>query len=160
MPISKQHKSENVMEKKFEFCSKEWVSLLAQLLRDGLVGENLAGIDFTFCEEFVRPPQHLLRQGSQSIGFFYRIREGELEVGDGPLADDETTVKIIADYKTALPLAQRTHAENNMVTGKDRDQRTRERIASGELRMKGNFSQLIPVVEKLGLHDIIAQRTL
>jgi hypothetical protein len=69
-----------------------------------LAGKDLGNIRFTLCEEFTDPPQHLKLQGTQTIGFYLRVKDGQVEVGDRPIDDADCT--IISDYADALPVAR------------------------------------------------------
>jgi hypothetical protein len=63
---------------KLEFASPEWVDMLRGLIIEGLDGKDLSGLEFTLCEEYTDPPDHLRRAGSSSIGPHIRIADGKV----------------------------------------------------------------------------------
>jgi hypothetical protein len=139
----------NEVFEKFEFASPEWVGMLRELILDGLAGTDLSGIDFTICEEYTNPPPHLQRPGSQTIGLYVRIANGEVEVVDQVL--EEATKKLVCDYDWAKRYAMR------FPDPKLRDQL----IAEGIMRVEGEneMSNLPAVWLELDTTSLIRPRT-
>ncbi len=95
-----------VYEKR-EFASPEWVDMLRGLIVGGLAGKDLSGADFTLCEEYTNPPDHLRRPGSESVGFHIRIKDGQVQVINEVVDAAVTTKKLICDYEWAKRYAMR-----------------------------------------------------
>ena len=134
---------------KYEYGSREWVAMVRRLVEEGLDGEDLAGINFSFCEENTNPPTHLLLPGSDTIGFYVRVENGEVEVGDHPI--EGTTFKIVGDYTAMREYALRPFP------GANPDPETaalRQRmIAEGKMRVDGVRAQWPSVISNLDLHN-------
>jgi hypothetical protein len=146
-------------DEQYEFASSAWVDMFRNVFVCGLAERDLEGIDFTASEEFLDPPAHLLSGDNQTIGFYYRIRAGELEVSDRPLPESETTVKTVVDYDTALPFARRSVDENARLSGKSVAERVEDWSSQGLLKMTGKFEQVPAVVRDLHIHDRLSART-
>jgi hypothetical protein len=141
--------------KKYEYGSPEWVGMVRGLVEEGLAGEDLAGITFSFCEENTDPPAHLRRPGSDTIGFYVRVENGEVEVGDHPI--DGTTFKIVGDYTVMRAYALRPFP------GANPDPETAElrqrMIAAGKMRVVGVRAEWPAVISNLDLHNRARLRT-
>jgi hypothetical protein len=121
-----------------------------QILR-ALEGKDLSTIRFTLCEEFTNPPEHLRSPGAQSIGFYVRLGDGRVEVGDRPTNDADCT--IISNYADALSVARdpEAAAADPAVM--------RERIAAGSLEIIGDPSAAPAVLAELNIHKLLAPHT-
>lgn len=83
--------------KRYELGSVEWVGALRDYLTAKLGDgpfEGSASMSF----ETTDPPTHLLRGGQETVGWFLRLRDGRLEVGDRALPDAD--VRLVIDYET------------------------------------------------------------
>jgi hypothetical protein len=140
---------------KYEYGCPEWVAMVRGLVEEGLAGEDLAGINFSFCEENTDPPAHLRRPGSDTIGFYVRVEHGEVEVGDHPI--DGTTFKIIGDYAAMREYALRPFP------GANPDPETaalrQQMIAEGKMRVEGVRAEWPAVISDLDLHNRARLRT-
>lgn len=140
---------------KYEYGGPDWVAMVRGLVEEGLAGEDLTGINFSFCEENTDPPPHLRRPGSDTIGFYVRVENGEVEVGDHPV--DSTTFKIVGDYAAMREYAMRPFP------GANPDPETaalRQRmIEEGKMRVEGVRSQWPAVISNLDLHNRARVRT-
>jgi hypothetical protein len=141
--------------KKYEYGSPEWVAMVRGLVEDGLADEDLAGVNFSFCEENTDPPAHMRRPGSDTIGFYVRVENGEVEVGDHPI--EGTTFKIVGDYTAMREYALRPFP------GANPDPETaalRQRmIAEGKMRVVGVRAEWPAVISNLDLHNRARLRT-
>ena len=70
---------------KYEFCSKEWVSVARDYLVAAVGDADLGDGRFSFCEVFTDPPAHLLEPGESTIGWYVSVADGELSVEKGVL---------------------------------------------------------------------------
>jgi len=61
------------------FLSPSWVEMAREQIAGALADQDLAGIDFTLCEELTDPPDDLRREGEATIGFFVRVRGRRVE---------------------------------------------------------------------------------
>ena len=121
-----------------------------QILR-AVDGKDLGTIRFTLCEEFTNPPEHLRPSGAQTIGFYVRLGDGKVEVGDQPINDADCT--IISDYADALTIArdpEAAAAEPAMMA---------EHMAAGRLKIIGNPSAAPAVLTELNIHKLLAPHT-
>jgi hypothetical protein len=134
---------------KLEFGSREWVDMLRDLILKGLAGKDLSGIEFTLCEEYTDPPEHLRRPGSSSIGLHVRIANGEVEVVNEVI--DRATKKLVCNYDWAKRYAMR------FPDPKLRDQL----MAEGIMRVEGEdeMSKLPAVWLELDTTSLIRPRT-
>jgi hypothetical protein len=143
------------MPEKYEYGSPKWVAMVRGLVEEGLDGEDLTGINFSFCEENTDPPSHLLRPGSNSIGFYVRVENGEVEVGDYPI--DGTCFKIVGDYSAMREYALRPfHGANPDPETAALRQRM---IAAGKMRVEGVRADWPAVISNLDLHNRARVRT-
>lgn len=147
---------------KFEFCSKDWVSVARDYLIDAVGDADLGSASFSFCEIFTDPPAHLLDEGETEIGWHLILANGELTINSGVLADAD--LRIIADYTLILPLAQiafKDNPEGIAIAQKI----TEAAAASGKMKREGDdkaFADMPPALAAAfaGLHDFLAHRTL
>jgi hypothetical protein len=134
---------------KFEFASPEWVDMLRGQILEGLAGKDLSGMEFTLCEEYTNPPEHLRRPGSSSIGVCIRIANGEVEVANEVV--DTATKKMVCDYEWAKRYAMRFP-----------DPELRDKLmAEGLMRVEGvdEMSKLPPLWLELDTTSLIRPRT-
>lgn len=146
------------MSEKLEFASADWVSAMRSII-EGKLGEgkvDLTGIAYSFCEEFTDPPEHLRVGGSKSIGWYFRIGDGRVEVGQGVL--DDADVKIVADYATVLPLARTVFADDPQAAAQAA-KLMEEAAASGKIRREGDATAAAAIPALATIHDDIARLT-
>lgn len=120
------------------------------LVEEGLAGKDLTGVDVAICEEFTDPPEHLLVDGAETIGWHLRVVDGVVRVGRTPINDAD--FKLIGDYDALLPLARRTTAENAEVDDWEKA------VAAGKARVEGSVDAF-GLIAALDLHDLMAART-
>ena len=137
---------------KFRFMSPGWIEMARAQITGVLAGKNLAGIDFTLCEEFTSPPDDLRRDNAPSIGFFVRIADGLVEVGDHPL--EEADFKVVSEYDDALAIARDPDAPAAQQSA------MAERMAEGRLRVMGDPASVPAMIAELDIHLLLSSRTL
>jgi SCP-2 sterol transfer family protein len=137
--------------KRCEFMSPTWIAMAREQIIGVLAGKDLRTIRFTLCEEFTNPPEHLRPSGAQTIGFYVRLGDGQVEVGDRPINDADCT--IISDYADALALARDPDAAaaDPAVMA--------ERMAAGRLKIIGDLSAAPAVLTELNIHKLLAPHT-
>ena len=138
------------MSEKFEFASEQWVDVARETLQNLSAGEEFGDLEISFCEEFTDPPENLSPTG-ESIGWYLKIANGELEVSAGVLK--EADMKVIADYATVLPLARATHAE---MAANPPD----VAALAGKMTREGDPSKMAALTWMGQLHDLLAARTI
>jgi hypothetical protein len=139
------------MLERFEFMSAEWIAMAREQIVGAFAGKNLDGIHFTLCEAFTNPPGHLTPEGADTIGFYVRLNDGQVEVGDHPTDDADCT--IITDYADALAAARdpEAAAADPAVMA--------ERMAAGKLKIIGDPSAAPAVLRELDIHKLLARHT-
>lgn len=142
----------------FEFLGPEWLAAVHRIA-EGLLGNlDAAGLDFTVSEELTDPPAGRARTAAGTLGWFLRIRDGVIQVGDHPLEDAD--VRVVADYDTHHDLSRRIWAGDADAMAASK--RLREKAAKdGRLRVEGGLAQAPDVVRQLvaDLHDPVAEIT-
>ena len=135
---------------KLEFCSKDWIAAArAYLLRES-TGADLTGIDVTFNEVFTDPPTHLDPDGAGRIGWYLRVADGQVEVGEGVLP--RVDLRLTVDYQTVLPAARRLSTDAPM------DEATQAALTAA-IGREGDPAAMADVPWMAGLHDAMAVRT-
>jgi hypothetical protein len=133
---------------KLEFASPEWVIMLREIVEEGLAGQDIAGINFSLCEEFTDPPMHLRQGEEETIGYYVKIEDGDIEVGGHPI---DATFKIIGDYAAMREYALRPFTPTKL------DSETaalRERmIEEGKLRVVGTRHDWPSPIAQRDLHN-------
>ena len=137
---------------RFRFMSPSWIEMARGQITAALAGVELGRIEFTLCEEFTNPPNDLRREGAATIGFFVRIVDGRVEVGDHPI--DDADFKVVSDYEDALTIARDPDAPAA------RPELMQERIAEGRLEIVGNPSDVPTALAELDIHRLLSSRTL
>ena len=131
--------------------SPGWIDMAQRRIADVLAGKDLSGINYTLCEEFTNPPDHLRQGTAASLGFYIRVVDGRAEVGDHPI--DDADCKIVSEYEDALPVARDPNAPAA-------DPRLmQERLASGRLRIEGNPQEAPAILQNLNVHTLLASET-
>lgn len=136
---------------KHRFMSPAWIAMAREAITGALADGDLDGISFTLCEEFTDPPAELRREGAATIGFFVRVADGRVEVGDRPIGDAD--VKVISSYEDALPIARDPGAPAAERSAME------QRIAEGRLTIEGDPSAVPLPLAALDLHRLLAART-
>lgn len=142
----------------FEFLGPEWLDAV-QRIAERLLGKvDTAGLDFTVSEKLTDPPAGRARTAAGTLGWFLRIRDGIVQVGDQPLEDAD--VRVVADYDTHHDLSRRVwagDAEAMAASGKIMEQAAKE----GRLRIEGGLAQAPVAVRQFfaDLHDPVAEIT-
>ena len=137
---------------KFRFMSPAWIEMAREQITKVLAEADLEGINFTLCEEFTGPPDDLRREGASTIGFFVRVVDGRVEVGDQ--ATDDADVRIVSDYEDALVIARDPDAPAAQQSAME------ERVAQGRLKIVGNPTDVPAVLAGLDIHRLLSSRTL
>ena len=145
------------MDDTFELASPEWMAEIRSMLERTIGDLDFGGESFTVSEEFTDPPAHLLPEGAKSIAWHFRVTDGAVEVGDGPLAGAD--LETIIDYDTCLPIARLVYDSPDALD--DLQRRRAEASAAGKLTRKGDESVLPPeLMQRLfDVHNEMARRT-
>ncbi len=95
-------------------------------------------------------PVRLRRDGSITIGWYFRVSGGWIEVGDRPAED--SILKVVDDFKIHLSLTRRRwDGDPEAIT---EAQKVRQRaVTTGKLRMEEDLSTAPPTVGKI-LNDL------
>jgi hypothetical protein len=133
-----------------EFMSASWIAMARREITRALQPGDLDVEPFTLSEEFTDPPQHL-RRGADTIGFFVRVGQGRVEVGDQPKPDADC--RVISDYADALVIARDPDAAATDPTEANR------RVAVGRLRIEGDPAGMPAVLQQLDIHRLLARHT-
>jgi len=131
--------------------SPGWIQMARKEITNVLARKDLAGIDFTLCEEFTAPPDELRRDDAATIGFFVRIAGGRVEVGDHPI--DDADLKIVSNYADALAIARDPDAPAAQQSA------MADRIAEGRLRIVGDPATAPTLLAELDIHRLLSSRT-
>lgn len=132
--------------------SQAWLQMARHQITGILAGRDLAGIDFTLCEEFTNPPPDLRRTDAATIGFYVRIADARVEVGDHPV--DDADLKIVSDYEEARAIARDPDAPAAQPSA------IAERLAEGRLALIGDPACAPPVLGELDIHRLLSSHTL
>jgi hypothetical protein len=132
---------------KFDFASVAWVAAVRTCVEGLLSDQDLTGIDFTMSEEFTDPPYGRSLTSAGTLGWYLRIRDNAIDLGNHPL--DEADVRVVADYRTPRDLSRRTWAGNSeaMATAKVLREQA---VAEGRLRIAGDLSTAPRLIRDLG----------
>jgi hypothetical protein len=132
--------------------SPAWIEMAREQITSALAQKDLRGIDFSLCEEFTTPPEDLRGANATTIGFFVRVADGRVEVGDHPI--DDADLKIVSDYADALSIARdpgAPAAQQNAMA---------DRIAEGRLIILGDPAAAPAIFAELDIHRLLSSRTL
>jgi hypothetical protein len=136
---------------KYEFMSPGWIKMARGRIQEALSERDLAGVDYTLCEEFTNPPEHLRRERADTIGFYVRVDDGRVEVGDRPTGDAD--LRIVSEYEDALPVARDPEAPAA------EPKAMAERMAAGRLSITGDPQQAPAALRDLDIHKLLASAT-
>jgi hypothetical protein len=137
---------------KYRFMSSGWIEMAREQITSVLAGADLDGIDFALCEEFTSPPDDLRRENAATIGFFVRVADGRVEVGDHPI--DDADLRIVSDYEDAHSIARDPDAPAAQESAME------ARIADGRLRVVGDPVAVPAILAELDIHRLLSSRTL
>jgi hypothetical protein len=132
--------------------SPGWVEMARAEITQALSTANLANEQFTLCEEFTNPPDHLRRGDAETIGFYVRLAGGHVEIGDDSRVAADC--RITSDYADALTVARDPDAP--AADPKE----IQRRIAEGTLKIEGDPSRMPKALQHLDIHRLLAVRTL
>ena len=135
---------------KFDFCSAEWIAAAREYLLAASAGADLAGLHVSFNEVFTDPPSHLDPAGTGRIGWYMRIADRQVEVGEGILP--EADLRLTVDYATVLPAARR------LSTDAPFDDATQAALTEA-INREGDPAAMAEVGGMAGLHDAMAVQT-
>jgi hypothetical protein len=142
----------------FEYLSPEWIDAVRVLVERLAAGADLAGVDYTVSEELTDPPADLAGPITGTVGWYLRVRDGEIVIGDHPV--DDADLRVIADYRTHRELSRRAWGGDSHAMAASRELRLKAE-ADGRLRTDGDL-ELAPVVLRdlvLRVHDRVAAIT-
>ena len=134
-----------------EFLSPEWVELYKTIVRDGTADEDLSGIEFGVYELFRNVPMPLQRGRGPNICYGFRVSGGRLEFRDRPW--DDATIKIVADFESVAPWVSLPLEQSGAIGVNERLEK------AGKLRISGKLTDRPKFMEKLKLHDRLAEIT-
>lgn len=95
------------MSEKYEFASEQWVGEARRIILELAEGHDLTGIEGSFCEKFINPPESLSPDGAP-IGWHIIVSDGKIEVNPEII---EPTLLTTAQYPFVLELVRLTDAE-------------------------------------------------
>jgi hypothetical protein len=136
---------------KFRFLSSEWIAMARGEITQALASTDLRGVHFTLCEEFSNAPDDLRADDQDTIGFFLRVTDGRVEVGERPT--DRADLRIVSDYDDALEIARDPDAPAAAPSAME------QRIAEGRLQVIGDPAAVPPSLAALDIHRLLASRT-
>jgi hypothetical protein len=136
---------------RYRFMSPAWIDMARDQITRVLCEQDLSGVEFTLCEEFTSPPEDLRREDAATIGFFVRVVDGRVEVGDHPI--DGADLRIVSDYEDALSIARDPDAPTAAPS------MMQERIAEGRLEIFGNPADVPATLAELDIHRLLSSRT-
>lgn len=99
------------MNGKVEFGSSAWIAAVHEGVSKRLAAVDLDGVTYSSVEIFTNPPAHLDSDGSGAIGWWMRIADGQLTLGDRPV-DGTFDHKVVADYGVMLPIARASFSDS------------------------------------------------
>ncbi len=134
-----------------EFMSPAWIAMARERIADALSGRDLGDERYTLCEEFTDPPEHLLPEGAETIGFCVRIADGRVDVVDRPRSDAD--LRIVSDYADAVAVARDPDAPAADPAEAER------RMRAGRLAIHGDPSRLPAALAELDIHRMLAAHT-
>jgi hypothetical protein len=147
----KESRTEEDALQKFEFMSPGWIEMARRHITQALGTKDLRGLNYSLCEEFTNPPEHLRREGEGTVGFYVRVEKGDIEVGDHPI--DDADLKVVTEYTDALDVARDPDApaaDPKVV---------QERIAAGRLTIVGDPSGMPTELVEANIHRLLAPFT-
>lgn len=133
-----------------EFMSAKWIAMARSEITAALSSSDLDVPTFTLSEEFTDPPHHL-RRGGDTIGFFVRVGDGRVEVGDRP--EPNADLRVISDYADALAIARDPDAAAADPAKAER------RVVEGRLKVEGDASRMPAILQGLDIHRLLAAQT-
>jgi hypothetical protein len=137
---------------KFRFMSPAWIEMAREQITKALTAADLAGMNFTLCEEFTNPPDDLRREGASTIGFVVRVNDGRVEVGSQPTNDCD--FRVVSDYDDALAIARDPDAPVAQPSAME------QRMAEGRLEVVGDPADVPATLAGLDIHRLLSSRTL
>jgi hypothetical protein len=139
----------------FELGTEEWVQVYADLYDEALVNVDLSGVNFSACEEYLAPPPHLLAEGRTSLGYVWRIVDGQFRMQAGVAQDVD--LKVTANWDLIRTIATLRYA---VPAEFEEFQRVAQQaMAEGRLRVVGDPASRPAVLAQVDLHDKLAART-
>lgn len=130
---------------RFEPFSLGWVNAL-RTYQEGRAEGKVFDFDVVWSAEYRDPPAHLLRDGRESVGYTIKVKDGKLEVIDGPNRE-EANVWYSAPYDPAA-LVYKGTLDAYMQWLKDVAPRLRE---EGKMIRGGNEELIKPLVPQLNM---------
>ena len=144
------------MTSKYEFSSQGWVDCAREILIEAAGDTDLSNIEVTFSEVFTDAPMHLDPDSDGRIGWYMRIRDGQLDVQKG--IPEHADLRITTDYERTVPLG-RAVFENNPEAVEEAGKIVAELTEKGIMIREGNDEALAGLTFFEGFHDKIAKRT-
>ncbi len=138
-----------------EFASPEQVDVIREAIEERFAAVDLSGVEVTFCEEFTDSPDHLREPGEERVGWYLRVRDGQVEVGRRVV--DIADARVVADYATTLPLARIVYGDDRQGAAKAA-KLAAEASTAGRMRFEGDRRALARLPMAL-VHDDMARRT-
>jgi NAD(P)-dependent dehydrogenase (short-subunit alcohol dehydrogenase family) len=154
-PTRTQAPSPEDVPEKFELGTEEWVRAYAGLYDEALVNVDLSGVNFSVCEEYLTPPPDLLADGRTSLGYIWRIADGDFRM-EAAVAED-VDVKISADWELIRRMATLRYAIPEEL--EEFQRLAQQAMAEGWLRVVGDPASKPAALAQVDLHDKLAART-
>ena len=141
---------------KYEFSSQAWVDCAHDILIEAAGDTDLSGIEVSFSEVFTDAPAHLDPDSKGRIGWYMKIKDGQLNVKKG--IPDHADLRITTDYELTVPLG-RTVFEGNPEAVEEAGKVVADLMKKGIMVREGDEDALSNLTFFEGFHDKIAKQT-
>ncbi len=137
---------------KYDFAGPQWVAFMHGLICEKVaaLGDQMKGLDWSFCEVFTDPPPELSPDGSP-LAWSCVVKGANVEFFDDDLPG--AAVRIVADYNAVLPLA-RYDSKGDEARAQELASMSQELVRTGKLIVHGDRTQQDSRIANL--HDPIA----
>ena len=146
------------VERRFEFVSSGWIAAARTFLEQFVAQHSdLRRANYSMCEAFDDPPP-AFDVPNRRAAWYWRLRDGALEVGAGQIADAELNIR--GDYQHVLSMAQSVNAAGEEAMKRARRE-FRHRAGRDALRITGDMPthpDLLTLINDL--HDHMASLTI
>ena len=143
-------------DERYEVASPEWLAAKTQTVVKYFSEVDLTGITFSFSQEYTDVPDRL-RVGDEPIGYYWRVVDGAVEVGQHVIDAD---LNVSCEFEAAIPLSR-------IVIGDDPEAMKTGLAMMAEAQLAGKYRRIgveptfVQLEEpQLKSHDDMARRTL
>ena len=141
---------------RYQFASPQWLAALHGLMaaRASAAAVELADAEYSMCEVFTDVPPAVNPAPGGRVSWHTRMTGGVFTWALGEV--DDVQRKVIADWKTILPLAQTVFADD-AAAAVEAQSSVAAAVADGKVSVTGDFAGAPPVFANI--HDEIARLT-